>query len=257
MPEAAGIDYAVSSGEPLSGGSPVVLIHGAGGSRLHWPPELRRMQGREVYAIDLPGHGRSPGPAVDQIQMYADKVAEWMDALELPKAVVIGHSMGGAITQQLAYDHRERVAGLVLIGTGSHLPVNESLLMLTSSAESFPQAADLIIRWQFSRQADPSLVALAREALGESDHQVMHADLTACNQFDLTDRNPKVGLRQLPVVVICGQDDKMTPQSMNQALADFIPQAELVTVPSAGHMVMLEKPVEVAGAVEAFLGQIG
>jgi pimeloyl-ACP methyl ester carboxylesterase len=211
------------------------------------------MQGRVVHAIDLPGHGRSEGPAADRIKGYADGVAQWMEAIDLPQAIVVGHSMGGAIAQQMAYDFRERVAGLVLIGTGSRLPVNQSLLQLTASAESFPQAAELIIRWQFSRQVDPALVALAQESLEMLDHSVMHADFSACSRFDVSERNPKVALRELPVVVICGQDDKMTPPAMNQALADFIPQAMLVTVPSAGHMVMLEKPQEVARAIQSFL----
>jgi pimeloyl-ACP methyl ester carboxylesterase len=206
-----------------------------------------------VYSIDLPGHGRSKGSAADRIEQYADAVTQWMGAVDLPPAVVVGHSMGGAIAQQIAFEDRARLAGLVLIGTGNRLPVNESLLQLTASAETFPKAAELIIRWQFSRQVDPALAALAKESLEMIDHSVMHADLTACSRFDVTERNPIVALRALPVIVICGQDDKMTPPAMNQALVDFIPQAELVTIPSAGHMVMLEKPAEVAATVRAFL----
>lgn len=257
MPEAAGIAFATSSRGSSDGAPPLVLIHGAGGSRIHWPPELRRMASRAVHAIDLPGHGRSEGSALDQIQHYADQVAGWMEALELPKAVVAGHSMGGAIAQQLAYDHRGRLAGLVLIGTGNRLPVNPILLELTASPETFPQAAELILRWEFSLQVDPALVELAREAMGELDHSVMHADLTACSRFDLSDRNPRKELAGIPILVICGQDDKMTPLSLNQELAEFLPGAKLVNIPSAGHMVMLEKPVEVAGAIEDFLQHNG
>lgn len=255
MPEAAGIDYAVSMGGSPSGDPPLVLIHGAGGSRLHWPPELRRIQDRDVYAVDLPGHGRSLGSAAEHIEGYVDGINQWMGAIGLPPSIVVGHSMGGAIAQQLAYDHREQVAGLVLIGTGSRLPVNESLLVLTNAEDTFPQATELILRWQFSRQVDPALVTLAKESLEMIDHSVMHADLTACSRFDVSERNPRVALRGLPAVVICGQEDKMTPLAMNQALADFIPQAEMVSIPDAGHMVMLEKPAEVAQAVRSFLSQ--
>jgi pimeloyl-ACP methyl ester carboxylesterase len=255
MPETAGINYAISSGGSPTGDPPLILIHGAGGSRLHWPPELRRLEGRVVYSIDVPGHGRSEGSGVDRIAGYTDRVARWMEAMDLPPAIVAGHSMGGAIAQQLAYDHRQRLAGLILIGTGSRLPVNKSLLELTSSAKTFPQAAELIIRWQFSRQVDPALVELAQEAVDQLDHRVMHADLVACSRFDVSERHPRVDLVGLPTLVICGQEDKMTPLAMNQALVDFIPQAELVTVPSAGHMVMLEQPAEVAAAIQAFLNQ--
>lgn len=255
MPEAAGINYAISSGGSPTGAPPLVLIHGAGGSRLHWPPDLRRLEGRTVYSIDLPGHGRSKGSVTDRIDGYADGVSRWMEAVDLPSAIVAGHSMGGAIAQQLAYGHRQRLAGLILIGTGNRLPVNTSLLELTSSAKTFPQATELIIRWQFSRQVDPDLVELAQESMDNLDHRVMHADLVACSQFDLSGRDPQVDLAGLPTLVICGQEDKMTPLAMSQALVDTIPQAEMVTVSSAGHMVMLEKPAEVTGAIQSFLNQ--
>ena len=257
MPEAAGIAYATSAGGSSNGGLPFVLVHGAGGSRLHWPAELRRMEGRTVYAIDLPGHGRSSGSTSNTIEGYAAQVALWMEAVDLPPAVVIGHSMGGAISQLLASNHRAKLAGMVLIGTGQQLPVNPSLLEFTSSADTFPKAAELILKWQFSRQVDPTLVSMAADEMQALHHSVMHDDLTACNKFDHTRRAQEKGLGGLPALVICGQDDKMTPLSMNQDLADALPGANLVTIPSAGHMVMLEKPAEVAVAIKAFLESNG
>lgn len=253
MPEAAGIAYATSPGESSLGSTPLVLIHGAGGSRLHWPADIRRMEGRMVYAIDLPGHGRSSGPTSNTIEGYASRVAAWMAAVDLPPAIVVGHSMGGAITQQLAVDYRQRLAGMVLIGTGVQLPVNHNLLELTSSADTFPKAAELILKWQFGRQVNPDLVAVAAKEMQTLDHNVMHDDLTACNQFDLSHTTPPESLGGLPALVICGQDDKMTPLAMNRDLAESLPGANLVAVPAAGHMVMLERPEEVVVAIQAFL----
>jgi pimeloyl-ACP methyl ester carboxylesterase len=257
MPEAAGIDYAISAGGSSNGGTPLVLVHGAGGSRLHWPAELRRLEGRTVYAIDLPGHGRSSGSTTNTIEGYTAQVALWMEAVGLAPAVVLGHSMGGAITQQLASDHRSTLAGMVLIGTGQRLPVNPSLLEFTASADTFPKAAELILKWQFSRQVDPTLVSMAADEMQAIHHSVMHDDLTACSKFDHARRAQEKGLDGLAALVICGQDDKMTPLSLNQDLVDSIPGAKLVTVPEAGHMVMLEDPAAVAEAIKAFLESSG
>jgi pimeloyl-ACP methyl ester carboxylesterase len=215
------------------------------------------MEGRAVYAIDLPGHGRSSGSTSNTIEGYATQVALWMEAADLPPVVVIGHSMGGAISQQLASNHRAKLAGMVLIGTGQQLPVNPSLLEFTASAETFPKAAELILKWQFSRQVDPTLVSMAADDMQALHHSVMHDDLTACSKFDHTHRAQEMGLGELPALVICGQDDKMTPLSLNQDLANALPGANLVTISAAGHMVMLERPAEVAEAITAFLESNG
>jgi len=76
---------------------PLVLVHGAGGDHLHWPPQLRRLAGCEVYALDLPGHGHSPGAGRNTITAYAQVLNAFADTLALPPFVLAGHSMGGAI----------------------------------------------------------------------------------------------------------------------------------------------------------------
>src|SRR5574341_24760 len=76
---------------------PLILIHGAGSSHLDWPPELRRMKNYNVLALDLPGHGRSDEQGRTRIEDYAVAVLAFMDAFTLDRAVLVGHSMGGAI----------------------------------------------------------------------------------------------------------------------------------------------------------------
>jgi pimeloyl-ACP methyl ester carboxylesterase len=70
---------------------PLVLLHGAGGNHLSWPPELRRLAGFRVYALDLPGHGKSPGRGQQSIEAYLIALRDWMQAVELHRAVFIGH----------------------------------------------------------------------------------------------------------------------------------------------------------------------
>ena len=253
MAETAGLSYSLHRG----GGSeqehpPLILIHGAGGSRLDWPPELRRLDGELVYGLDLPGHGRSQGEGEQAVDRYVKRVCNWMEAANLERAVLVGHSMGGAIALKMALDVPARVEGLVLVGTGGRLRVNQMILELTSNRETFSKAVDQVIAWAYSPSAWPRLVELARARMVETRPKVLHGDLLACNRFDVLDR---LGEIKAPTQVICGVDDMLTPLKYSRFLAETIPASSLVAIDGAGHMVMLEQPGEVARAVKEFMGR--
>jgi pimeloyl-ACP methyl ester carboxylesterase len=114
MPLSAGLYYFHHEGGS-AGKPPMVLLHGAGGDYLVWPPEIRRLPGIRVYALDLPGHGKSGGPGCQSVEDYARAVVGLMDAVGLWRAAFVGHSMGGAIALTLALDFPERTAGLGLV----------------------------------------------------------------------------------------------------------------------------------------------
>ena len=102
--------------------APLVLVHGAGGNHMHWPAELRRLPDAVVYSLDLPGHGKSDGPGQPNIGAYAEAVHTFVDALGLPRFVLVGHSMGGAIALEYALHYAPRLAA-VTISTGGQLCV--------------------------------------------------------------------------------------------------------------------------------------
>ncbi len=229
---------------------PVVLLHGAGGSRLDWPAALRRMPGAQVWTLDLPGHGRSPGAGRTTVADYARDVQAFLDAAQIARAVVVGHSMGGAIAQQLALDYPERVAGLVLIVTGSRLPVEPSL---PERVLATPAAA---IRWIVERAWHPATpaaqLALACERLGQTSPAVLSGDFLACQAFDVRGREHQIGV---PVLVIGAAGDRMVFPDFSLTLAERIPHAQLLIIEGAGHMVTLERPAEVARAIREWLGE--
>jgi len=230
------------------GGPALVLIHGAGGSHLHWPAALRRLPGATVYAVDLPGHGRSAGPGREHIEDYATDVVGFLDAVGIPRGVLVGHSMGGAIAQMTALMAPERVAGLVLVGTGARLRV--APVILEGILQDARGTLDLITEWAWGPEADPTLVARGRQVMARVHPQVVWGDFTACDRFDVRER---IGEITAPTLVITGSEDRMTPPKFGQWLAERIPGARFVLVEGAGHMVMLEKPDEVARAVREWL----
>lgn len=226
----------------------LVLIHGAGGSHLHWPPELRRLPRATVLALDLPGHGRSDGPSCDSILDYVTALIGFLDATHTERAVLAGHSMGGAISQMTALNHPDRMCGLVLIGTGARLRVAPAIL--DGVLHSFETAIDLINRWAWADDAPEELIRRGRKTLVETPPEVLHGDYTACDGFDVMDRIDEI---VVPTLIVAGTADRLTPHKYGTYLADHIPNSRLVTVEGGGHMMALEQPSVVAEAVAEFI----
>jgi pimeloyl-ACP methyl ester carboxylesterase len=208
--------------------SPLVLVHGAGGTLMHWPGELRRLPDHEVYALDLPGHGRSSGPGQMEISAYTEVVREFADALKLPAFVLGGHSMGGAIAQE--------VAPQILTGIQHDIEGTTALLAELAHGE----------------HVDPHLQRIYVRRLREVDPDVLAGDFLACDAFD---RRADVAAITVPALILCGAADRMTPVKDSQFLATQMPGARLIILPGAGHLVMLEplSRLAVADAVQRFL----
>lgn len=227
---------------------PLILIHGAGGSRLAWPAALRRLSGMQVLAVDLPGHGKSGGSACSDVGAYTKFVVRLLDTLRIERAVFMGHSMGGAIAQQLAITYPTRTAALILIATGARLIVSPQILELTTSDHA--AAIELILENAQGSDTPEQLMRLVRQQMQSVPAETLRTDYLACDSFDGLEQ-----LRQIhaPALVIGGSVDQMTPPKYASYLAEHIPRAELVMIEGAGHMPMLEREVEVGRAVERFL----
>lgn len=250
MPVAASIYYHVyQEGEKL----PLVLLHGAGGNHLTWPPDIRRLAGYQVYALDMPGHGRSVGRGQQSISGYVQLVRDWMQAIDLHRSAFVGYSMGSAIALSLALESPEQVIGLGLIGAAAKMRVNPQLLEDTTSTTTFHNAVEQIVEWSFSPQVDPRLKELVVQRLAETRPSVLHGDFMACDDFDVSDQVTQVSC---PTLVVCGEMDKMIPIRYAQFLVDHIAGARLEVVPGAGHMVMQEQPQAVARLLQQFMGQL-
>lgn len=229
---------------------PLVLIHGAGGDHLHWPVQIRRLSGFRIYALDLPGHGKSGGHGLQQIENYAQAVINWLNEMHIPKAILVGHSMGSAIALWMGIHHPQRVLGLGLLGSGPRLPVDPTLLEETGYPSTFPNAVEKIIRRSFSRSTERKLVETAKERILETRPTVLHGDFLACEKFNIAGQLPQISA---PAMILCGEDDKMIPCRLSKQLAEGIADADLEIIPEAGHMLMIEKPEALASQLRPFL----
>ncbi len=232
----------------------VVLIHGAGGFHLHWPKSLRRMMGFRVLALDLPGHGKSGGLGEQTIEGYAKIIRRWLDQIGVGRAIFVGHSMGGAIVQSIALSNPGYVNGSVLIGTGATLPINKDLLERLSLGGNIDPVLDRIVRWSYSKIADPKLIKQARKKMDEIRPAVLYGDFLSCKDFDVSERISEI---KTPTLIIVGEEDKMTPAKFSNYLYKQIKNSKLKVIPNAGHMVMIEKEYEVAKVLREFLEDLG
>lgn len=229
----------------------LVLIHGAGSSHLTWPGALRRLPQTAVYTLDLPGHGRSALPGRQTITDYAQDVIHLIEALALENVVLLGHSMGGAIAQQIGLAAPSGVVGLVLLGTGARLRVAPAFT--EGIQANFAATVDLLNQYYWGEQPDPRLIAANRHSMLSCAPQVMLGDFLACDRFDLRERVSEIAL---PTLVISSGHDQMTPAKFGQFLAEQLPQAEFALIEEAGHMMMLEFPERVAQLVQDFLAKL-
>jgi pimeloyl-ACP methyl ester carboxylesterase len=227
-----------------------LMVHGAGSTHLDWPAELRRLPEANAIAPDLPGHGRSPGPGRQSVGAYAADMVSLLDALKIARAIVAGHSMGGAIGLAMALTYPDRVAGLILVGTGAKLSVHPDIL--NRALTETDKVISLITDWEWAEGADEQLRRLSRKRLSETRPEVLYGDCQACNAFDV---RQQLGRIRVPTLIVGGTADRMTAFKYSRYLHEQISGSQLAVIEGGGHKMMLEQPQAVAAAVQQWLSE--
>jgi pimeloyl-ACP methyl ester carboxylesterase len=253
-----GIDIFVATGgrEFDSSLPTIVLLHGAGFDHTAWALHSRWFAHHAfgVLAPDLPGHGRSGGTPLSTIAEMADWTAALLDAAGVAKAKLIGHSMGSLVALETAARHPARVSALSLIGTAATMTVGPDLLKAAETNDH--SAIDMVSIWGLGFQAElggslaPGLWmhSGAQRVLEQCRPGVLFSDLSACNAY----QGALAAAAQIaiPVTLILGERDMMTPARAGKALAAALPNSHTVVMPGAGHMMMAERPDELLAALQ-------
>jgi pimeloyl-ACP methyl ester carboxylesterase len=222
----------------LEGRETVLFIHGAGGGQYTWSYQKKFFEKQfNPIIIELPGHGESEGEGEEEIGRYAEHVYAFLKALALPKVFLVGHSMGGAIVQTLSLTHAEVVKGIVLVGTGARLKVLP--LILEGIKNNFKETVQKINQFSYSHKAPPELIEKGIFGMQQCLPEVLYGDFLACDRFDIMKEIERINL---PTLILCGDDDQLTPVKYSQFLHSRIKGSRLEVLPNAGHMVMMESP---------------
>jgi pimeloyl-ACP methyl ester carboxylesterase len=223
-------------------GEPLILVHGLSGSARWWSPVLGSLSRRfEVHAVDLPGFGGNRRGGRFALTEAAAQLLAWLDAREMARASLVGHSMGGVIVAELAARAPERVERLAL-ADAPLLPIERGRLGLAAAAAR--------AGWRLPPRF---LSLLAFDALRAGPFTLHRAglDLLAA---DLTPRLSRIAA---PALVIWGERDPFFPAAYGRRVAEALPDAEFLLLPQAGHNPMWDQPAAFSRAVIAFLASNG
>jgi pimeloyl-ACP methyl ester carboxylesterase len=236
----------------------LVFVHGAGLDHSLFGLQSRYFgyHGRNVLALDLPGHGRSEGPPLPTIAAMADWVFGVLDAQGIASASIVGHSMGALVALEAANRRPERVARIACIGVAYPMKVSQAFL---EAARKNEQAAfDMETIWghapqvPFGGNPNPgmwmygdALARLARLAPG-----VLYNDLKACNDYV----SDFAGV-MCPVLFLLGKRDVMTPPRAAATLIQKLSNAKVEMVELSGHSLMAEAPDDTLDVLIEFFSE--
>ena len=250
-----------TAGGPISyrasgAGPALLLMHGIGGNSRSWHHQLKMLASRfRVVAWDAPGYGAS-GVREPTLAGYAGAVADLFDALDIGKAHVLGHSMGGLIAQGVAGLMPERVDRLILSSTfagdaaigplGAHWMARlDDLRRMMPKDFGQARAAAMV-----AASAAPEIRAMAAAIAAEVTQQGL---LGGCMLLHHADARPLVARFSMPVLVITGAEDSIIAPERTEVMAELIADCRTIRIPATGHAAYLEDPDRYNAAVTDFL----
>ena len=243
-------------GNPM--GLPIIFLHGVTDSWRSFEPLFAHLPGSlRAIALSQRGHGDSDRPGTGyRAKDFADDVAAFMDALDIERAVLVGHSMGTQGAQRFAIDHPERMLGIALIGGFATLrgngPVEE---FWTSDVARLSDPIDpaLARAFQESTLAQPIPPEFLDTAVAESLKVPARVWRAAFEGFLEDDVLPELGAIAAPTLIIWGDQDAICSRAMQDALVGAIPCATLVVYAGAGHATHWEEPRRIAADLVTFV----
>ncbi len=248
-----GMHY-VESGQ----GSPLLLLHGVGGSHEMWLPIVPDLaRSHRVIAADHRGHGASDKPRGSYtISLFCQDWLALLDVLKVDRAHLVGLSMGGAIAMRLAGEHPQRVRSLVLVDTWA-FPHPDFLALMRKRVERLASGdlaayADEAIPQVYSPAfiaANPEALAQYRARVAQLNPDSVRAAVEACMTHDMRGRQAEI---KAPTLVVVGSEDRLTPPHHSDYLARTIPGARLAVIQGSGHIPHLERPGEFLKVVGDF-----
>lgn len=242
---------------------PLVLVHGFPLDRRMWPMREELAQGRTVLAPSLPGFGGTAAAArPGSMGLYAEFILAQADRDEIGQAVFCGLSMGGYVLFELLRRAPQRVAGLVLCDTRAEADppearsAREAAMALVDAGRRAELLGGFLPRLAApAALADPGFRGLL-ESMGEAaSDEGLIAALEALR--DRPDSRPLLPSIQVPVLVVVGEEDGVTPPTLAESMHRAIPGSRLEIIPGAGHLVPMERPAAFTGALISFLRDAG
>jgi len=248
------------SRQPQAAAPNLLFIHGAANDHSVFALQSRYFayHNCNIYALDLPGHGQSDGDALTSVEALADWLIAVLDALNIAKASLVGHSLGSLIALEATARNSQRIDKVALLATA--VPMTVSAELLAAAAANDHVAFEMINSWSFSlpRQLGGNrwpgvwMTGNAMRLMERMRPNVLHADLIACSSY--TNGLKAAAAIRCPTLVLLGGRDVMAPVKAAREVAKTLSDARVVTLAGCGHAMMSEEPDAVLDALRQFLG---
>lgn len=236
---------------------PIIFLHGVGSDKSVWRPQLDHFgNARRAIAFDYPGYGESklqPDATRDE---FAAAVLAGMDALGVSRAHVCGLSLGGVVAMAMHTQVPERCASLILADTFAAHPDGEGIYQRSVEA-----SMTLGMRALAEGRVDALLGTAASRELRAEVVETMAALNPAAYRIGaeavwLADQRAAAAAISVPTLVLCGDEDRITPPALSRELAGLIPGARIEIIARAGHLANAEQPAAFNQAVDRFLADL-
>ena len=239
---------------------PLVFLHGIGGAARAWRGQLAAFSDRyRTIAWDMPGYGGSALLPSISIAALADALQDFLRQVGATTPILVGHSIGGMIVQQLLAKS-PHIAGAVVLAQTSpafgkpdgdwQKAFIEARLGPLDRGETLGALAPTLVKELVGDDPDVSGMALARDCMASVPEPTYRATMLALMGFDLRDALKDISV---PTLVLSGSKDRNAPAPMMAKMASYIPSATYVELEGAGHLVNLERPSEFNAALDRFL----
>ena len=249
--------------ESGEGDRAVVLLHGIGGGAGLWAPTLPSLTGYRVLAWDMPGYGASAPFAEPGFPALAAALARMLDAAEVGRADLVGHSIGGMVALEFALTWPDRVRSLVLYASppafGGRNPAFRDAFLAARLApleagRSMAEVAEALIPGLLGEDPDPAALPAALASMAAVPPAAYRATLATLVGFD---RRAALERLEVPTLVLVGEADPMAPFPVMHGMADAIPGAQFAVLAYAGHLAHLERPHDFNAVLGNFLDAVG
>jgi 3-oxoadipate enol-lactonase len=239
---------------------PLVFLHGIGGAARAWRGQLDAFSDRyRAIAWDMPGYGGSaPLPSVS-IASLADALHDFLQQVGATKPVIVGHSIGGMIVQQLLAKSPHIASAVVLAQTSPAFGKPDgdwqknfidARLGPLNRGETLVTLAPSLVKELVGDDPDVSGMDLARDCMASVPPATYRATMLALMGFDLRHALKNIAV---PTLVLSGSRDNNAPAPMMAKMASYIPAATYIEIAGVGHLVNLERPAAFNAALDRFL----